>query len=81
MTEVKTGMHEALLHLEAADALIRKSLTWIRQQCVGSKGVSNENSINIKWPASTSPGVPPNRPRPFRGRICRQSGLEPERRW
>jgi hypothetical protein len=31
-----------LQYLEAADALIRKSLTWIKQQCTGGKGVSNE---------------------------------------
>jgi (2S)-methylsuccinyl-CoA dehydrogenase len=61
MTEVKTGMHEALLHLEAADALIRKSLTWIRQQCVGSKGVSSEKldqhqmaSFDLAWCAAES---------------------------
>ena len=41
MTEVNSGMQGALQHLESADALIRKSLNWIKQQSIGGKGVSN----------------------------------------
>jgi (2S)-methylsuccinyl-CoA dehydrogenase len=61
MTEIKTGMQDSLLHLEAADALIRKSLTWIGQQCAGSKGMSNEKldrhqmaSFDLAWSAAES---------------------------
>jgi (2S)-methylsuccinyl-CoA dehydrogenase len=41
--------------------LIRKSLTWIKQQCIGSKGVSNEKldehqmaSFDLAWCAAES---------------------------
>ncbi len=56
MTEVKNGMQVALQHLESADAVIRKSLIWIKQQCATTKGVSNEKldgqqmaSFDLAW--------------------------------
>jgi hypothetical protein len=64
MTEVNSGMQGALQHLEAADALIRKSLNWIKQQCIGGKGVSNEKldahqmaSFDLAWCAAESTGA------------------------
>jgi (2S)-methylsuccinyl-CoA dehydrogenase len=61
MTEVKNGMQERCSISKAADALIRKSLTWIKQQCVGGKGVSNEKldahqmaSFDLAWCAAES---------------------------
>jgi hypothetical protein len=64
MTEVNSGMQGALQHLESADALIRKSLNWIKQQCIGGKGVSNEKldahqmaSFDLAWCAAESTGA------------------------
>jgi hypothetical protein len=64
MTEVNSGMPGALRYLDAADALIRKSLVWIKQQCVGGKGVSNEKldehqlaSFDLAWCAAESTGA------------------------
>ena len=61
MTEVKNGMQVALQHLESADAVIRKSLIWIKQQCATTKGVSNEKrdghqmaSFDLAWCAAES---------------------------
>ncbi|WP_300453393.1 acyl-CoA dehydrogenase family protein [Accumulibacter sp.] len=61
MTEVNSGMPGALTHLESADGLIRKSLHWIKQQCAGGKGVSNEKldehqmaSFDLAWCAAES---------------------------
>jgi (2S)-methylsuccinyl-CoA dehydrogenase len=64
MTEVNSGMQGALQHLESADALIRKSLNWIKQQSIGGKGVSNEKldahqmaSFDLAWCAAESTGA------------------------
>lgn len=61
MTEVQNGMQVALQHLESADAVIRKSLIWIKQQCATTKGVSNEKldghqmaSFDLAWCAAES---------------------------
>ena len=40
MTEVKRGMEEAQRYLDVADALVKKSLVWIKGQCAGGKGLS-----------------------------------------
>ncbi len=60
MTELRSDM-SALQYLESADSVIRKSLTWIKQQCVGGKGVSNEKldehqmaSFDLAWCAAES---------------------------
>ena len=42
MTAVKSGMQGAVQHVGSADALIKKSLSWVKQQCLGGKGVSGE---------------------------------------
>ncbi len=42
MTEVNCGIQGGLPYLDAADAAIRKALGWMKQRCMGSKGVSNE---------------------------------------
>lgn len=59
MTEVKSGTQEAVQYLQAADALIKKSLSWLKQQCAGDKGVSNEKldahqmaSFDLAWCAA-----------------------------
>jgi (2S)-methylsuccinyl-CoA dehydrogenase len=59
MTEVKNGTQEARQYLQAADALIKKSLSWVKQQCAGEKGVSNEKldahqmaSFDLAWCAA-----------------------------
>jgi hypothetical protein len=64
MTEVNSGMQEAVQHLQAADALIKKSLSWIKQQSTGGKGVSNEKldahqmaSFDLAWCAAESTGA------------------------
>lgn len=64
MTEVNSGMQAALRYLAAADALIKKSLSWIKQQCIGNKGVSNEKldehqlaSFDLAWCAAESTGA------------------------
>jgi (2S)-methylsuccinyl-CoA dehydrogenase len=56
MTEVKRGMQEAQQHLEVADALVKKSLVWIKGQCAGGKGLSNDKldehqvaSFDLAW--------------------------------
>ena len=64
MTEVNSRMQEAVRHLAAADALVRSSLAWIKQQCAGSKGVSNDKldehqvaSFDLAWCAAESTGA------------------------
>lgn len=61
MNDFTSSMHQASQHLEAADALIKKSLRWIKQQCVGGKGVSNDKldehqlaSFDLAWCAAES---------------------------
>ena len=61
MSEVISRMQEALQHLAAADALIKKSLVWIKQQCLGANGVSSEKldghqmaSFDLAWCAAES---------------------------
>ena len=61
MSEVISRMQEASQHLAAADALIKKSLVWIKQQCLGGKGVSSEKldahqmaSFDLAWCAAES---------------------------
>ena len=56
MSEVISRMQEALQHLAAADALIKKSLVWMKQQCLGANGVSSEKldghqmaSFDLAW--------------------------------
>ncbi|HAY26440.1 MAG TPA: acyl-CoA dehydrogenase family protein [Candidatus Accumulibacter phosphatis] len=59
MTEVNCGIQGGLPYLDAADAAIRKALGWMKQQCMGSKGVSNEKldahqmaSFDLAWCAA-----------------------------
>ncbi|WP_291995709.1 acyl-CoA dehydrogenase family protein [Candidatus Accumulibacter sp. ACC003] len=61
MTELNSGMQEAVQYLQSADAVIKKSLRWMKQQCVGDKGVSNEKldahqlaSFELAWCAAES---------------------------
>jgi (2S)-methylsuccinyl-CoA dehydrogenase len=61
MAEVKNGLLGALQYLDVADALISKALVWIKQRCVGGKGVSNEKldqhqmaSFDLAWCAAES---------------------------
>ncbi len=61
MTEVNRGIQGALHCLESADALIKKSLGWVKRQCTGSKGVSNDKldehqvaSFDLAWCAAES---------------------------
>ncbi|HMW54360.1 MAG TPA: acyl-CoA dehydrogenase family protein [Accumulibacter sp.] len=61
MTEVTSDMQDGLQYLESADSVIRKSLIWIKQQCIGDKGVSNEKldehqmaSFDLAWCAAES---------------------------
>ena len=61
MSEVISRMQEASQHLAAADALIKKSLVWIKQQCLGANGVSSEKldghqmaSFDLAWCAAES---------------------------
>ncbi|MGB7991180.1 MAG: acyl-CoA dehydrogenase family protein [Candidatus Methylophosphatis roskildensis] len=61
MTEVNSRTQGALPYLESADAVIAKSLGWIKAQCVDSKGVSNEKldqhqmaSFDLAWCAAES---------------------------
>ncbi len=61
MSEVNNRLHAASQHLEAADAVIRKSLRWIKEQCLGGKGVSSEKldahqmaSFDLAWCAAES---------------------------
>jgi (2S)-methylsuccinyl-CoA dehydrogenase len=64
MSEIKSAMQAALPHLESADAVIRKSLGWIRRQCAGGKSLSNERldehqlaSFDLAWCAAESTGA------------------------
>ena len=43
MTEVTSDMQDGLQYLESADSVIRKSLIWIKQQCIGD---SPDSSVN-----------------------------------
>ncbi|MBV5298471.1 MAG: acyl-CoA/acyl-ACP dehydrogenase [Rhodoferax sp.] len=59
MSDVNSRMQAASQHLEVADALIKKSLLWIKQQCLGGKGVSGEKldghqmaSFDLAWCAA-----------------------------
>ena len=59
MTEVSSEMQGALQYLDSADSTIKQSLAWIKQQCVGAKGVSNEKldthqmaSFDLAWCAA-----------------------------
>lgn len=59
MTGVKLGMQGAVQHVGSADALIKKSLIWVKQQCLGGKGVSSEKldehqmaSFDLAWCAA-----------------------------
>ncbi|SBT04894.1 Acyl-CoA dehydrogenase domain protein [Candidatus Propionivibrio aalborgensis] len=59
MTAVKSGMQGAVQHVGSADALIKKSLSWVKQQCLGGKGVSGEKldehqmaSFDLAWCAA-----------------------------
>ncbi|MBK7236131.1 MAG: acyl-CoA/acyl-ACP dehydrogenase [Sterolibacteriaceae bacterium] len=61
MTEVNSRTQGALPYLESADAVIAKSLGWIKARCVDSKGVSNEKldqhqmaSFDLAWCAAES---------------------------
>jgi (2S)-methylsuccinyl-CoA dehydrogenase len=56
MTEVKRGMEEAQRYLDVADALVKKSLVWIKGQCAGGKGLSGDKldehqvaSFDLAW--------------------------------
>jgi len=59
MTEGNSDMQGALRFLDSADALVKKSLGWVKQQCSGGKGVSNEKldehqmaSFDLAWCAA-----------------------------
>lgn len=61
MTEVNSRTQGALPYLESADAVIAKSLGWIKGQCGDGKGVSNEKldqhqmaSFDLAWCAAES---------------------------
>lgn len=61
MTGVNSGMQVAVQHIGSADALINKSLKWVKQQCLGNKGVSSEKldehqmaSFDLAWCAAES---------------------------
>ena len=64
MTESRSGVQGALSHLESADAVIKKSLGWIKRQCVDGKGISNEKldqhqlaSFDLAWCAAETTGA------------------------
>jgi len=42
MNDISSGLPGVLPHLESADAAIRKSLVWIKQQCTDGGGLSND---------------------------------------
>ncbi|MFZ4537981.1 acyl-CoA dehydrogenase family protein [Propionivibrio sp.] len=59
MSKIISRMQEPLQYLESADALIKKSLNWIKQQCIGGKGVSSDKldehqmaSFDLSWCAA-----------------------------
>ena len=59
MSDVNSRMQAASQHLEVADTLIKKSLLWIKQQCLGGKSVSGEKldghqmaSFDLAWCAA-----------------------------
>jgi (2S)-methylsuccinyl-CoA dehydrogenase len=59
MNDLNSSMHEASQHLDVADALIKKSLTWTKRQCIGEKGVANDKldehqmaSFDLAWCAA-----------------------------
>ena len=59
MSEVNSRLQEASQHLKVADALIKKSLLWVKQQCLGDKGLSGEKldghqmaSFDLAWCAA-----------------------------
>ncbi|HOE40382.1 MAG TPA: acyl-CoA dehydrogenase family protein [Rhodoferax sp.] len=59
MSEVNNRLQEASQHLKVADALIKKSLLWVKEQCLGGKGVSGEKldghqmaSFDLAWCAA-----------------------------
>lgn len=61
MSEVNGSVQEASRHLAVADALIKKSVLWIKQQCLGDKGVSGEKldghqmaCFDLAWCAAES---------------------------
>lgn len=61
MTEVNSDTLGSLQYLESADAVLRQALTWIKRQCAGGKGVSNEKldehqmaSFDLAWCAAES---------------------------
>lgn len=64
MTEVRSDMQQAMQYLDSADALIKQALGWIKQQCAGAKGVSNEKldghqmaSFDLAWCAAEATGA------------------------
>jgi (2S)-methylsuccinyl-CoA dehydrogenase len=59
MIQVQNGMGPAAHHIGAVDALIKKSLGWIRAQCVGGKGLSGDKldehqlaTFDLSWCAA-----------------------------
>ncbi len=59
MSDVNSRMQAASQFLDIADAQIKKSLVWIKQQCLGGKGVSGEKldghqmaSFDLAWCAA-----------------------------
>ncbi|MBK8745736.1 acyl-CoA dehydrogenase family protein [Propionivibrio sp.] len=61
MTGVNSGMQGASQHIDLADALIKKSSIWIKQQCSGGKGISSDKmdehqlaSFDLAWCAAES---------------------------
>lgn len=61
MSDVNNRMQEASQYLAVTDALIKQSLIWIKQQCVGDKGVSGDKldehqmaCFDLAWCAAES---------------------------
>lgn len=61
MSDVNNRMQEASQFLAVADALVKQSLIWIKQQCVGDKGVSGDKldehqmaCFDLAWCAAES---------------------------
>ncbi|HNC51712.1 MAG TPA: acyl-CoA dehydrogenase family protein [Accumulibacter sp.] len=61
MTEVNSDTLGSLQYLESADAVLRQALTWVKRECAGGKGVSNEKldehqmaSFDLAWCAAES---------------------------
>ena len=59
MSDVNSRLQAASQYLEVSDALIKKSLLWVKQQCLGDKGVSGEKldshqmaSFDLAWCAA-----------------------------